>query len=811
MKSSTLWFPVLLLVAVVTLACGCLEHVEQFTGASSGAHGGGGAQGASTSSAGGHGGVAGSTGTGGSDCGDGAVDPGEDCDGASLAGATCATLGYDKGSLACAGDCHFDTSGCCKNECAGPPGDHECASATSVHTCGQYDSDACLEWGNTQQCPGNCDQGQCVCSSDADCMMQQDQCHDSQGMCVAGKCTYPEKPTGTSCDDGDKCTQTDTCQGGTCVGENPVACTALDQCHVAGVCSVATGQCSTPNATNGSACDDGNACTKVDTCHSGTCVGAGMVNCMALDQCHVPGTCDTQSGQCSNPAAANGAACDDNNACTQTDKCQNGMCAGGTVVMCSAQDQCHVVGACDPMTGQCSNPIAGNGVACNDNNACTQFDSCQNGTCVGTNPVVCSAQDPCHVAGSCNSATGQCSSPIAVNGTMCNDNNACTQTDTCQNGTCVGGSPIVCNAPPNAQCYNQAGACNGGQCSYTPKSYGTSCSDSNVCTLNDICDGSGNCGGTMLVCNSPPSQCHNSSGQCSGGSCSYNYKANGSPCNDNNPCTLSDICNGNGTCTGTPMSCTTPPNYQCYNQAGACSGGACGYTPMPFGTSCNDNNACTQNDVCDGGGTCSGTTIQCNSPPGECWNSSGSCGGGSCQYSQKATGTSCSAGVCQSGSCVACLNGQVQSASCNLASWCPPGNKSHTCSNGQWGQYSQCAASTSQRYCGDGSKACGAVICVQLQATCSSTTATATISKTDGTKFLNNSTVTIYSPSTGQSVQYGCLSTANQYSINVSFNPSQLGLNSLDTMMLVNAQLFSPCVGGANYISGDGTVSQCSN
>jgi hypothetical protein len=71
--------------------------------------------------------------------------------------------------------------------------------------------------------------------------------------------------------------------------------------------------------------------------------------------------------------------------------------------------------------------------------------------------------------------------------------------------------------------------------------------------------------------------------------------------------------------------------------------------------------------------------------------------------------------------------------------------------------------------------------------------------------------VTIYSPSTGQSVQYGCLSTANQYSINVSFNPSQLGLNSLDTMMLVNAQLFSPCVGGANYISGDGTVSQCSN
>ncbi|MBI3391542.1 MAG: hypothetical protein HY027_27730 [Deltaproteobacteria bacterium] len=35
--------------------------------------------------------------------------------------------------------------------------------------------------------------------------------------------------TGASCDDADACTQTDTCQAGTCTGSNPVVCTALDQ------------------------------------------------------------------------------------------------------------------------------------------------------------------------------------------------------------------------------------------------------------------------------------------------------------------------------------------------------------------------------------------------------------------------------------------------------------------------------------------------------------------------------------------------------------------------------------------------------
>src|SRR5207247_9484497 len=63
--------------------------------------------------------------------------------------------------------------------------------------------------------------------------------------------------------------------------------------------------------------------------------------------------------------------------------------------------------ACAP--DQCSGQL--DGTACNDGNACTQTDTCQAGACVGSNPVVCSASDQCHVAGTCDTATGVCSNP----------------------------------------------------------------------------------------------------------------------------------------------------------------------------------------------------------------------------------------------------------------------------------------------------------------------------------------------------------------------------------------------------------------
>ncbi|WP_255203996.1 LamG-like jellyroll fold domain-containing protein [Myxococcus sp. AM011] len=118
------------------------------------------------------------------------------------------------------------------------------------------------------------------------------------------------------CDDGnqlsgDGCNSV--CQvepGYTCTGQ-PSICTDIDEC------------------TNGTAnCQPGEICVNTPgsyTCEPDLCVG---VVCAPLDACHIAGTCNPSTGQCSHPVAPDGTACDDGNACTQPDTCLDGVCAG---------------------------------------------------------------------------------------------------------------------------------------------------------------------------------------------------------------------------------------------------------------------------------------------------------------------------------------------------------------------------------------------------------------------------------------------------------------------------------------------------
>ncbi|MEX1367177.1 MAG: hypothetical protein AB1Z98_28880, partial [Nannocystaceae bacterium] len=46
------------------------------------------------------------------ECGNGVAETDEDCDGADVGGATCASVGFAGGALSCAADCSFDTSNC---------------------------------------------------------------------------------------------------------------------------------------------------------------------------------------------------------------------------------------------------------------------------------------------------------------------------------------------------------------------------------------------------------------------------------------------------------------------------------------------------------------------------------------------------------------------------------------------------------------------------------------------------------------------------------------------------------------------------
>ncbi|NOK15630.1 LamG-like jellyroll fold domain-containing protein [Corallococcus carmarthensis] len=118
-------------------------------------------------------------------------------------------------------------------------------------------------------------------------------------------------------------------------------------------------------------CDDGNqlsgdGCNSVCEVEPGyTCTGQPSV-CTDIDEC-ANGTANCQPGEiCVNTPGSY--------------TCEPDLCAG---VVCAPLDACHVAGTCNPSTGQCSNPAAPNGTACNDGNACTQPDTCQEGVCTG--------------------------------------------------------------------------------------------------------------------------------------------------------------------------------------------------------------------------------------------------------------------------------------------------------------------------------------------------------------------------------------------------------------------------------------------
>lgn len=276
------------------------------------------------------------------------------------------------------------------------------------------------------------------------CEVLNVQC-EGQNLCGASTCnpltaqcvnTYA--PAGTQCGDPNT---TGICQiGGVCTGDSLFCPAAVD-------------------APDGTPCTDSNACTQNDTCQSGACVPGTPVVCTALDQCHDIGVCDPANGICSDPAKANGSTCNDGNACTQTDTCQEGVCTGNNPVVCTASDQCHDAGVCNPNTGICSNPTKTNGSACNDGNACTQTDTCQSGVCTGINPVICSAPDVCHVAGTCDPGTGACTNPSAPYGTICNSQAGATCVQS--GGICdgIGYCMPIQYKPSTEICRQMAGVC----------------------------------------------------------------------------------------------------------------------------------------------------------------------------------------------------------------------------------------------------------------------------------------------------------------------------------------------------------------
>jgi hypothetical protein len=104
----------------------------------------------------------------------------------------------------------------------------------------------------------------CGCARETDCLRPDETCQVAA--CVAGVCTAVPKTDGSACDDGKACTVGATCQAGVCTGGTAGDC---GQCNV---CDLETGTCQPAN--QGDKCQGDGSCYY--HCHDGTCVATSV-------------------------------------------------------------------------------------------------------------------------------------------------------------------------------------------------------------------------------------------------------------------------------------------------------------------------------------------------------------------------------------------------------------------------------------------------------------------------------------------------------------------------------------------------------
>ncbi len=409
--------------------------------------------------------------------------------------------------------------------------------------CASIAEGECLPLVATVTFVGQCEGDQIFCDgacTDPD--TDPDHCGDCQTACsypnAAGTCEAGVCAMG-ACDDGFDDCNTDPADG--CeisLLTDPANCGSCDNDCGAEPCNA--GWC-------GSACGDADEDGFDDAACGGTDCDDGRpeVNPDATEVCD--GRDDDCDGQTDEEPEA-GASCADGDACTQ-DVCQ---------------------------AGACQNPPAADGTACDDGLGCTSDDACSGGACQGT-PLDCSGLDgPCAV-GVCNEATLQCEAQALSDGTLCSNGLFCVVNERCAAGACIGGEPRDCSAAGGG-CRD--GACDEAQdqCVGDPLPGGTPCNDGLFCTVNDACDGLGECSGTARDCSGLDSQC--AQGTCD----DIADQCQPSPINEGQPCDDGLHCNENEVCL-----------------SGACAGGNA--------LDCSDGDACTADSCDEANDTCSNVLV----------------------------------------------------------------------------------------------------------------------------------------------------------------------------------------------------------
>lgn len=370
-------------------------------------------------------------------------------------------------------------------------------------------------------------------------------------------------------------------------------------------------------------CDDHDACTESDLCNQGTCVGQPIFcddGNPCTDEVCVPG-----AGCVSQP---NSAACNDSNPCTQLDVCTSGACVGyQNKCQCTTDASCAVFDDGNPCTGV----LACDGTYCQIDPSsipdCTVFES------------------QCITAW-CDATTGDCVSAPESDGFVCDDGIPCTTGDACMGGVCLPDPGTGCDDGEPCTidtCHSD------GSCTHAAANDGL-CDDDNPCTVSDKC--------VKGVCTAGETWFCEDKNPCTldyclqGGGCGSTPQAG--PCDDGNPCTINDFCNGGQCAPGDKAPC---------DDGSVCTADGCDplsgcvFTPTNDGFACDDGNGCSLNDICVSGACKPGALVKCDeSNPCTTFTCTAQ---GACVYENVPNGQTCEDGdactggdSCQAGQCI---------------------------------------------------------------------------------------------------------------------------------------------------------------
>jgi len=194
------------------------------------------------------------------------------------------------------------------------------------------------------------------CRSAADVCDVEETCTGADAACPADAVAAAATTCRTATD---VCDATETCNGVdvTCPADElesaaTICRSAADSCDVVENCTGIDDACPADTMeADGTPCDDDLFCNGAsDTCGGGTCSVHGVGPCTGADgDGNCSESCDEGANDCTAPDP-DGSACDDGNACTVATTCSTGTCDAGTPADCDDGDLC-TADSCDIVDG----------------------------------------------------------------------------------------------------------------------------------------------------------------------------------------------------------------------------------------------------------------------------------------------------------------------------------------------------------------------------------------------------------------------------------------------------------------------------